>query len=129
MLLDVGSYPTNVVLFKLQRPGRGRGVLLGLGPAGLAVQVLGATSTTNLDAGPAPVGRWFHVRLDTQLMVAGATVRLWIDDMTTPVVDRSGLSSADTDGTSQQLSVGLYTNSTPISAVRARFDDAELDYL
>jgi hypothetical protein len=124
-----GGYGPGSLLVKMQRPGTGRGFDLSVGPTDLYVEVLGITTDTMHLGTPLPLGRWFHVRMKGQLMTSGAHLTVWVEDMTVPVYDKSGLSTATIDSTTQELSLGVYTDAPPISAYHARFDDCSLDFL
>ena len=127
--LDVGHYDAGIVLEKIGRPGTGRGFDLSLGPSDFYVEVLGTTNvTTHLTTTPVPVGRYFHLRMKGQVMLAGATVTLWIDDPSTPAYDASGLSTATEDDVKQQIDLGLYSDVSPFAAFDAHYDTAAVDY-
>lgn len=125
--LDSLSYggPGNVIILKLQRSDKGDGVSLTVGTSGLTLEAQGS-GTVKWPVTGVTAGKWFHVRLDAVLHTTAGSAKVWIDDMTTPKVDKSGLSSAEVDDTSRQVLFGLfaYLGSSPF---KAHYDDASFD--
>jgi hypothetical protein len=126
----VASYSDGAMFLKLQRTG-GRGASLWLGSAGLYAEALGASYKPYPITKSIAAATWYHVRLEANLKVSGATVRVFIDDMTTPLVDATDASTADTEGADRELVSGLYASNTSTLSKPfiIRIDDVSLDWL
>ncbi len=129
--LEHATYPSadgSAFLLKLQRAGgSGDGVTLSIDSAGLYVDRIGLTyAQFRLPAKPKE-GAWFHVRLDVVLHTTKGSVVAWVDDMTTPVLSISSISTAKGDGTGRQLLVGLYAQDAT-DVFRVRYDDVSLAF-
>lgn len=70
-------------------------------------------------------GKWFHVRVEGKLLVAGGFAKVWVDDVL--AADITGKSTAVSEGTSRNFVLGLYSD-TPIATFGARFDNATVDF-
>lgn len=129
MMLNHSAYAAGdgIILAKVGKSG-GRGFDLGLGPGGFYVETLGVTSGGSNLSTPVPVGRWFHVRLKGTLMTSGATVQIWVDDLTSAAYDVTGVSTATVDDLHEQLTIGVYGNAAPFTAFDAHFDTAAITF-
>jgi hypothetical protein len=123
LMLSAATFPEELLLLKLQRPG-GRGATLALGANGLYAEALGSYRRFETGVLP-PVSSWFHVRIDTSLKITGALLRVYVDDVL--VVDETNASTVTDENAMRQLVVGLYT-STPRAGITARYDNVTLDY-
>lgn len=130
LFIESEGFPgTKAILVKTQMTG-GRGVGLLTTSSGFAIEVYGATDYTTyaLPASAIPIGKWFHLRIDTELRVTGGMYKVFVDDMVTPVAERSGISTTNADAAAREFTVGLYTNDPVTGAYRVRFDDVRLDF-
>ena len=116
-------------LFKLERSaGAGDGVTFSIGDSGLFVErIAGDYERFPITAYMPKANVWMHVRMDVVLQVTGGSVKVWIDDMTTPVVDRSSISTAIKNATGRLFTVGLYAEKQT-APFRARFDDIKFTF-
>lgn len=114
-----------VSVIKIQRGG-GHGVGLVAKATGVFVEVYGDAYTLYPTAG-IPSGKWVHLRLDCTLRTTGGTYQLFVDDMTKPLAEGSGLSTVDVEGVDRSMIVGLYTD-LPSVAYRVRYDDVIIDF-
>jgi hypothetical protein len=71
------------------------------------------------------LGVWTHVRMDVKLHTTSGAVTTWIDDMTTPVLTKTGVSTLKTDTTTLILIVGLYSQSGT-GTFKVHYDDVSL---
>ncbi len=128
--LAVASYSDGVMLVKLQRPS-GRGASIWLGSSGLYVEALGSTYKTYPISKGIAAATWYHVRLETSLKISSAVVRVYVDDMTSPLVNVSDASTADDEAVDRELVTGVYASKpTGLAAgFFARIDDLSLDWL
>lgn len=115
---------------KLSRGAGGRGLALYLGKGHFAVDAMGPAGTTNYEmTGVLPSNTWIHVRLEAVLsMTTSGSFKLFIDDMTTPNVSKSGIATTNSGGTDVKLNLGFY-NSDPDSGRKAWFDDVQFDWM
>lgn len=113
-------------LIKVAR--QGDGVSLSLGKSGLYTEVGGTTYQEFAIARSVPVGVWFHAKLEVKLHVTAGSINIYIDDMTTPAFNKSGISTVQAESTARKLAVGLYSGRTT-TAMRARFDDVTFDFV
>jgi hypothetical protein len=126
--LETLALPTatgGAFLFKLERGGVGDGVTFSINDAGLYVDRIGNTYGFYAITYKPAVSTWFHVRMDIKLHTTAGVIKLWIDDMVTPKLDVSGVSTAKADSTTRELIVGLYAQSAT-GAFRARYDDVSV---
>src|SRR5205085_7583876 len=114
---------------KLSRGAGGRGLALYMGKSHLAVDAMGPSSTTNHEmVGALPINTWVHIRLEAVLSSTSGSFKLFIDDMTTPNVSKSGIPTTNSGGTDVKVNLGLY-NSDPDPARKAWFDDVQFDWM
>jgi hypothetical protein len=126
---DTASFANGVMFAKLQRDS-GHGVSVWLGSSGFYAESYGVSYKYHPASKTVGSGTWYHVRLEASLQPSGARVRLYVDDMSTALVDVSDASSCTTIGTSRELAVGLYGNAgSGFPAFSARIDDVSLDWL
>ncbi|MGZ5967184.1 MAG: hypothetical protein ACXWP4_05920 [Polyangiales bacterium] len=129
--LESATFPTttgSAFLLKVERPGgTGDGVTLSIDETGLFVDRIAVDYDRFPISVKAKPGVWMHVRMDVVLQVAGGSVKLWIDDMTTPVVDKTGISTAVNDSVNRLLSVGLYSQRAT-GTFKARYDDVSFSF-
>jgi hypothetical protein len=126
VMVDAAAYSgvQGTLLMKLQRSG-GTGVGVGIDPDGLYVELVGATYFWQQIPLSVAAGSWFHVKVETTMLVSGGTVQVWIDG--TLGADLSGKSTVDVEGTSRSIVVGLYGDS-PIATFGARYDNVTVDF-
>jgi hypothetical protein len=128
MKLESLSLPTTTggaFLFKLERSGVGDGVTFSINDEGFYVDRIGNTYGFYPVAYKTALSEWFHVRMDIKLHTTAGAFTLWIDDMTTPKLTQSGVSTAQADSTGRELIVGLYAQGAT-GAFRARYDDVSV---
>ena len=126
---DQITYGNDILLFKLQRDNHGASVWL---RDKLYAEGFGATYRTYNIAKTIAPGVWYHFRLEASLKTSGAVLRVFIDDMATPLVDVKDASTAISEGIPRQLALGLFASmesTTPLTAFSARYDDVSLDWL
>lgn len=129
VFLEVDAYPaSNVTLFKVQRWGDGHGVGLALASTGPAIEVRGAAPVMIPLPIRLPVGRWFHFRLEARLQIAGGSFAVFIDDMSTPVLSRTGISTVDVEGPQRELFAGLWVDDVTGTELRVGYDDVSVDF-
>jgi hypothetical protein len=128
--LALAGYSDGVMLVKLQRPS-GRGVSIWLGSSGLYVEALGASYKTYPISKSVASATWYHVRFEANLRVSSAIVRVYVDDMTTALVNVTDASTADDEAADRELVTGVYASkpSGLGTAFSARVDDMSLDWL
>jgi hypothetical protein len=129
--LESLTYPavgTSAILLKVQRDSTGDGVSLVVQSTGLFVEANGVTYNAFPVMKTIATKTWFHVRLEGTLQKAGGSATLYIDDMTTPVVNVTGISTAVADDTNRQPLIGIFSYMTS-SAFEARFDNYTFDFL
>ena len=128
--VEVGSDPDGIELFKIQGFGTGgKGVGLLLDSTGLDVETVGSPGTDYPVGVAVPTGRFVHYRMMADLVMTAAHVTLWMDDMTTPVLDRTDASTAPSTPVSQYVViVGAYSNVSVTTDFHARFDDVTFDF-
>jgi hypothetical protein len=116
-------------IFKVQRDGgAGDGVTFSIDDGGFYVDRIGVTYDYYSLPSPMPkAGVWTHIRMHTKLHSTAGSVTLWIDDMTTPVLSKSAISTVAMDSTDKILIVGLYSQNAT-TPVGVRYDDVTLDY-
>lgn len=114
---------------KIARASSSRGVTLYVGRNSIAVDASGPTSTTNY---PLPrslsTNTWYHVRLETLLSTTSGSFKLFVDDMTTAAVQKSGIPTAGGTGVDIKINAGFY-NAGTVSAMNAWFDDVAVYWL
>jgi hypothetical protein len=129
--LETLTYPaagTSAILLKVQRDSTGDGVSLVVQSTGLFVEANGVSYNAFPVMKTITPKTWFHVRLEGTLQKVGGSVALYIDDMTTPVVNVTGISTAVADDTNRQPLIGIFSYMTS-SVFEARFDDYTFDFL
>jgi hypothetical protein len=114
---------------KLQRDNHGAAIWLGA--SGLFAEAFGTSYRAYPIGKTLATGVWYHFRLEATLKPTGGTVRVFIDNMSTALVDVSDASTALATGTQQVVGVGLYADAetATLSPFAARFDYASLDWL
>jgi hypothetical protein len=124
---SAATFP-KVLLLRLQRDTHGAS--LWLGSSGLYISAYGATFNS-YDIGKTIVpDTWYRFRVDLSLKISGARVRVYIDDMTTPLVDHTDASLAVApEGTARDLALGVYTDEPTFPALAVRYDDVSVDWL
>jgi hypothetical protein len=129
--LSAASYGTgteNVILFKVQRGTSGSGIGLTLAETGFRLFATGS-STTAYDVPKAvKADTWYHVRIECLLDPTNGWFKVYVDDTTTPLLSKTGVSTIDTPDTGQQMIAGLYGWMSS-HALSVRFDDVTLDYV
>ncbi len=124
-----GAGSKGPLFFKLARGTGGRGVALYVGDGGITVDALGVSPTTSYKAPTAlSAGTWIHLRLEAQLVMATTGwLKLYVNDMTTPAVSKSNVSTTDLDETDVKVTIGLY-DSPATAAVKAWYDDVKFGW-
>jgi hypothetical protein len=128
--VDSASFPTingEVVLVKLEPSGVGDGVTLSMDNGGFFVNRIGIDYQRYFVAYRITPNRWIHVRMDVVLKTTGGLFRLWMDDMTKPLVDKVGISTATSDTNARMFNVGLFAQN-PTGVFKARFDDVTFTF-
>ncbi|MEO7095656.1 MAG: hypothetical protein ABI175_20530 [Polyangiales bacterium] len=124
-------FPTSTggaFLFKVERGGAGSvgdGVTFSIDDKGFYVDRIGLTYGFYAIAYKPAADTWAHVRMDVKLHTASGTITVWIDDMVTPRLTDSAISTVRADTTSRNFIVGLYAQSST-GAFRARYDDVSI---
>lgn len=123
LLLDAVTYAhaNYAILFKVQRSTAGDGVSLTIGTGGLSLETQGIGNTRTFVTG-VTAGKWAHIRMEAVLHTTAGIARLWVDDMTTPQIVKTAVSTADVDDLNRQLLAGIfaYMGAVPF---KARFDN------
>ncbi|MGZ3417964.1 MAG: hypothetical protein ACXWUG_19840 [Polyangiales bacterium] len=116
----------SLIMFKLQRSSAGDGVSLVAAGGKLEIAAQTDASWVSWPLTGIVAGKWFHVRIEASLHPTAGVVRAWIDDMTTPQVDKTGVVTANADDLPRRLLVGLFAwkSSSPF---RANYDDVSYD--
>jgi hypothetical protein len=127
IMLDSLNYagPGNLILLKVQRSSLGDGESIVAGAGTLYVEAQGP-STVRFPLSGITAGKWFRVRLDAVVHTTAGSAKVYVDDMTTPQLVRTGLSTAMADDLTRQLIVGSFAFMGS-SAFTARFDDVSVD--
>jgi len=130
--LETDKFPTTgggaAFLFKLQRnAGDGDGVTFGLDGAGFYADRIGVTYDWWAIPTKPKIGVWMHVRIHARLLSTGGNLTIWIDDMATAALSKSGISTARMDDSAKQVIVGLYADRSS-STFRVRYDDVEINF-
>jgi hypothetical protein len=130
--LESATFPTAgggaAFLFKFQtNMGGGDGVTFSMNNTGFFIDRIGVTYEDYPIAVTPKVSAWTHVRLDARLHTTNGSFTCWIDDMTTPVLTRTGISTLKVDTTMQQLIIGLYSQKAN-GTFKVRYDDVTLDW-
>jgi hypothetical protein len=125
--LDVDKYSPGVLLVKLQRENHGAAVWLG--PTGLYLEAFGNTYRAADFTKKVVPGTWHRLRMEATIRTTGATIRGYLDDLSTPAATLTDVSTAISDGTSRSLVIGPYMDGTSYPTFTARYDDASLDWL
>lgn len=122
-----GSGP---LIAKLSRGPGGRGLALYAGDGHLAIDAMGPASTQNYPMTRAmPINVWSHIRLEATLSAtASGAFKLFVDDMITPAVAKSGIPTTSGIGVDVKLNVGLYADQAD-SARKAWFDDVTFGWM
>jgi hypothetical protein len=129
--LEAFTYPvasTGVVLLKVQHSSMGDGISLDVSDTGLYVEANGATYSGYTVTKTLTAKTWFHVKLEGSLHTTSGSLTLWIDDMTTPLVSKTGISTAQMDGNERQAVLGLFSY-LKSAAFEAHFDNYTFDFV
>lgn len=125
--LDSATFPGGSdFLLKVQRTGDG--VTFSIDSGGFFVDAISMGYARWPVPKAVPVGKWFHVRLEARLKTVGGELAVFIDDMTTPLVSKTGISTASVDDTSRTFIVGQYAQGLT-GSFKAHYDDASLVFL
>jgi hypothetical protein len=130
--VESATFPTSTsgaaFLFKFQTAaGGGDGVTFSMDDTGYFVDRIGVTYEYYPIAVKPKVGVWTHVRLDAKLHTSTGSFTCWIDDMTTPVLTKSAISTLKVDTTMQSLIIGLYSQAST-GMFRVRYDDVTFSW-
>lgn len=129
--LDASSLVTttgSAFLLKIERTGSaGDGVTLSIDNTGLFAERIGTTYERYPISFLATPGAWMRVRLDATLHTTNGALTIWINDMTTPVVNKTGITTAQGDVTARSVLVGLFVQRAT-GAFRARYDDVSFSF-
>ena len=127
--LESATFPGksgSAFILKVQRTGDG--ATLSLDSSGFFADAIGTTYTAYPLTKTVPVGVWFKVRMDTRLHPTSGTLTVWIEDMTTPVLEKTAISTATVVTAERTVVLGLYSQNGT-ATFRARYDDVTADYL
>ncbi len=126
IMLETANYAgvQGTLLLKMQRAG-GNGIGVGIDPDGLYVELVGASYHWLQLPTKVTAGKWFHLRVEGKLLVAGGFAKVWVDGVL--AADITGKSTAVAEGVSRTFVVGLYADA-PIATFVARFDNATVDF-
>jgi hypothetical protein len=116
---------------KLTRESANRGISIYLGLNGLAVDVNEPGGTQNYPMpGTLSASRWYHIRLETVLTASTTSgwFKLYVDDMATPKLTKTGIGTTTVDGTDVKLNVGYYIATAPVG-YNAWIDDVAFYWL
>ena len=129
--VESSTFPTtdgSVFLVKLERNGgRGDGVTLSMDSSGLFVDRIAIDYDHYSVPYKIKPNTWMHVRIDAAVRTSGGSIKLWIDDMINPLVDKAGISTATADTTGRSFIVGLFAQK-PNGVFKARFDDVTFTF-
>lgn len=131
-MLDAATFPTttggSAFLLKIERNGgAGDGVTFSIGSSGFFADRIGSSYerwpiTYKLDT-----GTWIHVRMDVVLHTTAGSLTIWLDDMTTPVLSKVGISNVQADSTARAFDVGVFSDHAS-APFKARFDDVSFSF-
>lgn len=123
------TFPTSgggAFLFKFQNGvSGGDGVTFSMNDGGFYVDRIAATYEYYGLATKPKLGVWTHVRMEVKLHTTSGAITTWIDDMTTPVLTKTGVSTLATDTTTLILIVGLYSQKGT-ATFKVHYDDVSL---
>lgn len=130
--VESATYPSTTgggaFLFKFQtNAGGGDGITFSMDDSGYYVDRIATTYEYYPIATKPKPGVWTHVRMDGRLHTTAGSFTLWIDDMTTPVLTKTGISTLKIDTTMQELIVGLYSQRSS-GTFRCRYDDVTFSW-
>lgn len=128
---DVIPTGTGPLVTKITRDMANRGVAIYVGYNTFAVDVNSPTGTVNfrMPAGAVSAGRWMHVRFETMLSATTTGwFKLYVDNMTTPALERSSIATTTVTATDTKINVGLYDGSNAL-AIKAWYDDVAFYWL
>lgn len=129
--LETATFPTTgsgAFLLKLQRDGGpGDGVTFSIDDVGFYVDRIGNTYAAYPLPTKPKVDAWMHVRLDVVLHTTNGRIVAWVDDMVTPVLSISSVSTVRADVSGRRLIVGLFSQNAT-GTFRARYDDVSLEF-
>lgn len=132
IMLDSATAPSTTgshFLLKLERTSgsTGDGVTVSIDNAGLYADRIGTSYEAFRLSYTVKPGTWMHVRMDAVIHTTSGALTVWIDDMTTPLLVKTGISTAQSDTTGRTLVAGLLAQNTN-AAFRARFDDVSFSW-
>jgi hypothetical protein len=127
VLLDSLTYggPGDLILFKVQHTPVGDGVALVVTATGPQLVATGS-STQRWDVTGFTAGSWARVRIEAVMHTMSGSAKIWINDMTTAKVTKTGVSTAATDDVTRQMIVGMFAFGGS-SLFKAQFDDVSYD--
>ena len=129
--LEADKFPgtDGAFLLKLQRNGGdGDGVTFSMGSTGFYVDRIALSyEYYEITTYKPKIGTWMHVRLHTKLHTTAGSVTLWIDNMSSPLLSKTAISTVKVDSTAKQAIVGLYAQGST-GTFKARYDDVTIDY-
>ena len=130
LYVENATFPGDKAIVIKTQQGAGHGVGLLTTSTGFGIEVYGITNYDiyPLPAGAIPIGKWFRLRIEATLRTSGGMYRVFVDNMTTPVAERTGISTTDADGLTREYTVGLYTETAMTGSYAVRFDDVRLDF-
>ena len=102
------EHMTGMELLKIERTGTdGDGVTLSIDKDGFYADRIGTSyEVIRIATKPKP-GVWMHARLETVLHTTNGSLKVWLDDMTTTVVDRASVSTLQVHLERHDISVGV----------------------
>jgi hypothetical protein len=115
---------------KVSRYSSGRGLALYLGKDHLGVDAMGPSGTTGYQmVGTLTPGAWVHIRLEGVLSTTSGSFKLFVNDMVTPNISKSGIPTTSADGTDVKINLGFYNSEPDPSTRKAYFDDVQFDWM
>lgn len=132
IVLDNATAPSTTgthFLLKIERTSGsvGDGVTVSIDNAGLFADRIGTTYDSWRLGYTVKPGTWMHVRMDAIIHSTAGALTIWIDDMSTPLLTKTGISTAQSDSTGRTLVAGLLAQNTN-AAFHARFDDVSFSW-
>ena len=129
--LEKLTFPTatgGAFLFKVERGGTGSvgdGVTFSIDDAGFYVDRIALDYAFYSISYKPAANTWVHVRMDVKIHTTSGSIKLWIDDMVTPRLNVSAISTAKADATTRNFLIGLYSQNAT-GSFRARYDDVSI---
>jgi len=124
-VIPTGSGP---LFAKISRASRG--VTLYVGASTLNVDAMGPTTTNyKLTTRTISAGTWYHLRIEAVLSpVNTGWFKLYVDNMTTPALEKSAIATTSSTGTDVKVNLGLYNNEAG-NAIKTWYDDVAFSFL